>query len=665
MRTGFVRIKSIASMLAATVFMSVLAQGQQYEISTFAGGGPPPSPAPALSVSLGTIWGAATDAAGNVYLSSSDLHSVFRLDSAGQLTLYAGNGRAGYSGDGALAVAAQIDSPRGLAVDTAGNLFISDMNNGRIRKVSPSGMITTIPGATQLQNPFAVAVDSSGNAFVSEFYAHRIRRISASGDVVTVAGSGVPGFSGDGGSAVDARLNAPAGVAVDHAGNLYIADYGNALVRKVSVDGTITTIAGGGASRSDGAFATDAQLLGALGVALDQQGGLYIAEEYAGIRKVAPDGTIATVAGGGQNWNFPDGAAATSVVLLPIAVAVDAAGNLSIADWTFNTRVRRVSPDGQANTIAGDGEYCCFSGDNGPAAGAQLADPASVAIDPAGNVYIADAHNGRIRKVSPQGVIATVATACQFPDDLWSPCAIAVDARANLYTADESGVFRISPDGAKVKLAESGTGLALDRDGNLFIADPYNRVIRKVSPDGTSSIVAGRGTIGFSGDGGPATQAELSLPISLAVDASGNLYIADSGNGRIRVVSPSGLIHTAVDASADFDANFTAYGLNNLITGLAVDESGNILFEELSASFRRIQKASPDGAVITIAGTAAAGYSGDGGSALRAQLNPTMDELGNTLAVDGSGNVYVIDGANNAVRVLRPLKSRKRFRPEQ
>jgi sugar lactone lactonase YvrE len=648
-------MRSILSTFAATLFLNTLAAGQQYVISTFAGGGPSPSPVSALSVSLGTIWGVANDAEGNVYLSSSDLSSVFRLDSTGQLTLVAGNSRAGYSGDGALAAAAQLNAPRGVAVDTAGNVFVADMGNGRVRRVSPSGIITTVPGATHLQSPFAVAVDGAGNLFVAEFDGNRVLRISLSGDVTAVAGNGTRGFSGDLGPAISAQLNAPTGVAVDAGGNLFIADYGNARVRRVDPDGTIATVAGGGNSRQEGIPATDAQLLSGLGVALDSRGNLYIAEEYGGVQKISSDGTITTVAGGGKDWTIVDGANANTVVILPIAVGVDFAGDLSIADNLFGTRVRRVSASGILTTIAGNGGYCCFWGDGGPAESAQFSDPSSAAVDRGGNVYIADAHNGRIRKVSPDGTITTVATACYWPDDIWTPCGIAVDAIGNLYTSDDSGVFRISPDGSRTKLADFGTGMAVDRAGNLFIADQYDRVVRKLSTDGTVSTVAGTGTIGFSGDGGPATAAQLSLPTALAIDGSGNLYIADSGNRRIRMVSAAGVIDTIVDATADFDPNLAAFGLGNVIAGLAVDDSGNIFFEELSLWFRRIRRASPDGTITTIAGAGAPGYSGDGGPALQAQINPSGDEIGNTLAFDTSGNLYVVDGANNAVRVLRPV----------
>jgi sugar lactone lactonase YvrE len=200
---------------------------------------------------------------------------------------------------------------------------------------------------------------------------------------------------------------------------------------------------------------------------------------------------------------------------------------------------------------------------------------------------------------------------------------------------------------------ERAFGLVVDSAGNLFLTDEETSVVRRISPNGVTTTVAGTGPPGFSGDGGPAIAAQLNFPMALALDGAGNLYIADSGNMRIRMVSPSGLIATVADLSGDLSGNFP--GIGSLIAGLVVDSGGNIFVEESSASFTGIRRISPDGKVTTIAGTGVRGYSGDGGPATSAQLNPSADELGNTLALDNAGNLYVADGGNRVVRVLRPV----------
>ena len=681
MRTSFVLALLLMAGHTSKVFAQSAANTQQYSISTVAGGAPPATPVAGVSLALGTVWGVAPDGAGNIYLASSDLNSVFRLDPSGLITRVAGNSRAGYSGDGGPATSAQLNDPRGVAVDKSGNLFIADYRNARIRKVSSGGIITTVAGdgtccfsgdggpatSAQLQTPFGVAVDGSGNLFVSDLYGSRVRKVSPTGIVSTVAGDGSYGLSGDGGPAVSAKLNAPTGVGVDGDGNVFIADYNNRRIRKVSPSGIITTIAGDGTCcawySGDGGPATNAPLIGPLGLSLDNTGNLFLTD-FGVIREVSPSGIITTVAGGGKCYLNPqdnsnrcdDGSpgAALSAMILPVGVAADGAGNLFIADRPGGTLIRKVSSDGIIHVVAGKSGPCCFSGDRGLATNAQLNDPSSVATDAGGNLYIADSKNGLIRKVSSDGSINTVAGACSYPDDIWAACGITVDRAGNVYASDNAGTSKISPDGTRTKVADHGLGLAVDATGNLFIADQYNNVIHKVSPAGVTTTVAGTGTAGFSGDGGPAAAAQLSFPVAIAVDQAGNLYIADSGNKRIRMVSNRGVISTVADASSDLDGPRASFGLGSLLVGLAVDNSGNVFFEELSSSFGRIRRISPDGIVTTIAGTGVLGYSGDGGPAANAQLNPSADELGNTLAIDAAGNLYVADGGNNAVRILRP-----------
>jgi uncharacterized protein (TIGR03437 family) len=327
--------------------------------------------------------------------------------------------------------------------------------------------------------------------------------------ITTVAGNGNPGFSGDNGPATSAQLNSPNGVALDSAGNLYIAD--NVRIRLVS-SGVITSVAGGGTSLGDNGPATIAQLSGAAGVALDSAGNLYIADaNYCRIRKVS-NGVITTVAGNGTcGFSGDNGLATNAQLSYPQSVAVDSGGNLYISD-TWNNRVRKVS-NGVITTVAGNGNPG-FSGDGGPATGARLGGDLgdiTVALDSAGNLYIADANYCRIRKVS-NGVITTVAGngMCAFSGD----------------------------NGLATSAALNGNlAVAVDRAGNLFIADHLNYRIRRVS-NGVITTVAGNGTPGFSGDNGPAANAQLNLPDGMALDSAGKLYIADNRNYRIRVLSP-------------------------------------------------------------------------------------------------------------------------------
>jgi sugar lactone lactonase YvrE len=331
------------------------------------------------------------------------------------ITTFAGGG----VGDGGPAVNAAVNNPSAVAVDTAGNLYITDSGNNRVRKVSTSGTITTVAGNgtpgfsgdggpaadASLNNPSAVAVDSAGNLYIADAHNHRVRKVSVSGTITTIAGTGGFGYSGDGGSATSAELYFPQGVAVDAAGNLFIADTNNDRVRKVSVSGTITTVAGNGSS-GDGGPAIDASLSFPQGVVVDAAGNLYIADtSNHRVRKVSVSGTITTIAGvGSSGYSGDGGSAIDATVFFPRGVAVDAAGNLFIAD-TSNHRVRKVSVSGTITTVAGNGS----SGDGGPAIDASLSFPQGVVVDAAGNLYIADINNHRVRKVSVSGTITTVA----------------------------------------------------------------------------------------------------------------------------------------------------------------------------------------------------------------------------------------------------------------
>ncbi len=331
--------------------------------------------------------------------------------------------------------------------------------------VGPSAPVNGSQAMTQdIDEPTAVVPDGAGGFYIACLNDSRVFRVAANGTLSTIAGVGTTGFSGDGGPSTAAQLYYPYGVAMDPAGNLYIADWRNNRIRKVTVAGVISTLAGSGAQGfgGDGGPATTAQLNYPTSVVGDAAGNLYIADtgNYR-IRKVTPAGIISTIAGNGTSGFSGDGGPATSAQLgsLPGGVAVDAAGNLYIAD---NQRIRKITPAGAISTVVGTG-IAGFSGDGGPAAVAQLNSPRNVAADAIGTLYIADAGNYRIRKVTAAGVISTI---------------------------------------------------------------------------------AGTGTGGFSGDGGPATSSRLNSPSGVAVDAAGNVYIADTDNSRIRMITTSGVITT-------------------------------------------------------------------------------------------------------------------------
>ncbi|MBS1857304.1 MAG: hypothetical protein JST11_18195 [Acidobacteria bacterium] len=689
--------------------LSGSAAAQQYLISTYAGGAPPPTPIAAPNAAIGLPQCVAVDSAGNVYFSSS-LSAVFRIDTSGILTRVAGNARMGYSGDGGQAVNAQLAGVTGIALDRLGNLYIADTLNNRVREVAVSGTITTVAGngvagysgdggtATQatLSGPTGVAVDPAGNLYIADADNSRIRKVSTGGVITTVAGTGVRGYFGDQGVAANAQLSLssqfgrPSGLAMDSAGNLYIADTLNNRVRMISAAGTITTVAGNGSSAGvpsagDGGTAVSAQVAAPTGLAFDSAGNLYIGSS-AQVRKVSTTGFISTAAGTGTPGYSGDGAPAIGAAMGRVpGIAVDGAGSLYIADGE-NHVMRKVTPDGNIASIAGNG-LISYSGDGGPATIAQLFFPTALTLDGSGNLYIADTSNNRVRKVSPGGTITTVAgNGVPISSGDYGPAAkaglkkprgVALDGQGNIYIAESDRIRMIGSDGTVTTVAGGGsggladggpatsatlvdiTGIAIDTFGNLFIADPYNYRVRRVSA-GVISTYAGGGTAtGTFGDGGRATDAQLSQPQGIAVDASGNLFIADPVDGRIRKVTPAGVITTVAGNGSPDGAGDGGPATKALISpaAVAVDAGGNLYVADNSLPAARVRKVTTSGTITTIAGSAASGYSGDGAAATGAALSSAVG-----LAVDRAGNVYVSDSnqnaltglGNSAVRLLQP-----------
>ena len=401
----------------------------------------------------------------------------------------------------------------GASIAAAQPYSISTVAGG-VPPATPAGAASVSIG-----QPTRVFSAPSGNLYFSSL--NCVSKIDANGTVTLIAGNSRAGYSGDGGPAVNAQLNAPAGMAMDATGNLYIADSLNNVVRQVTPSGIIGTFAGNGqvspgggpSAYGDGGPATSANLHLPMGVAADKSGNVYIADTGDNtIRIVTTDGNIATFAGDSFPSYQGDAGLATKAELhSPEDVAVDSSGNIYIAD-TANAYVRKVTTDGNINFIAGDGSIG-YSGDGGLATSAGLIAPMALALDSSGNVYIAENGDGRIRKIDVKS--------------------------GNISTVAGSGTPGFSGDGSDPTKAQlnSPTGVTVDSGGNLYIADSLNRRIRKVASGGSISSLAGNGTFSYSGDGGPAIKAQLNTPQGVAADSAGNFYIADTLNNVVRKVS--------------------------------------------------------------------------------------------------------------------------------
>lgn len=630
------------------------------DISTLAGGR---GPALALGTTVGQQPRGVAVRGTDVYVADDANYVVRKLDTTtGMESVVAGDGSPGFSGDGGPADVAQLDAAD-VAMDLAGRIYIADRDNQRIRRIDTDGNIDTVAGTGQagdsgdggpaalaaLNYPEGIAVDIAGNIFIADTRNHRIRKVDTSGTITAVAGVSSPlgggGYSGDGGPAVQAKFAYPRGISIDADGNLLIADGDNGRIRKV-VGGIVTTVAGlGGAGYAgDGGPATAARLRYPADVAAVPSGGFLIADtDNHRIRRVDADGTITTLAGRTTDDGkvvsgyAGDGGQATAAELnLPRAVAPDGEGNVVVGD-SGNGRLRKVDmTTGIISSIAGTGE-AAFGGDGGPARDAQLNQPGGTAIDAGGNVLLADTYNNRIRRVGPDGTIDTVAGRDKRGFSLTEEGGSATDAKLNRPMAVAAGA-----------------------NGDVFIADTGNSRIRKVTTDGTISAVAGTTDLqgsplsGFYGDDGPATEAALSQPTSVAVDGEGNVFIADTGNHRVRKVATDGKITTVAGMGGVTLFNLGTYsgdggpatqaGLSSP-RGVAV-AGGKIYIADMGNSrIRMVDKLDGTGTITTVAGNGTPGYTGDGLPATVAQLRRP-----HSVSVDALGHLLIADTDNHAVR---------------
>lgn len=689
------------SLLVEPTPLSQLQSGQITTVAggtTFIGDG-----SAARSASIAFPEGMALDAAGNLYIADTPNNRIRKAAArTGIITTVAGTGIYGSSGDGGLATLANLAQPIGIAVDAAGNLFVGDTGNQRIRRIDArTGIITTVAGngetgfsgddgvatGASFYRPSGIAVDTAGNLFIADFGNRRVRRVDAATRIITtVAGNGREDFFGDNGPARQAALASPTNVAVDSAGNIFIADLHR--IRSVAAGtGIITTVAGQTqfGNSGDGGAATGAFLNVATGISVDASGNLFISDSSnQRVRKVdAATRVITTIAGTGEEGFSGDNGPATSARLsFPVGALTDGAGNVLIADLV-NSRIRRVDvTTGTITTFVGNG-LAGSSGDGGPATAAALNFPEGLAFDGSGALYVVDSGSHRVRRVDPTtGIITTVVGTGQPGSggdggpatraSLTQPVDIAADASGNLYIVDtgsqrirrvdsRTGVITtiagtdrqngFSGDNGPATAAALNypSGVAVDLAGNTYIADSYNHRIRRVAATtGTITTIAGNGQPMYAGDGGRATDASLRFPGGIAVDSAGNLFIADLENFRVRRVDSTTGIITTVAGTGVIDSSGDGGPARNagLVRpqGVVVDRSGNLFI----ADYLRVRKvAAATGIITTVAGTGDFGFGGDNGTATAALVDAVR------VAVDPQGNLHIADRINHRIRAVK------------
>jgi len=585
-----------------------------------------------VDVVLTLVDGVATDPDGNIFISHRSQNRIRKLSPNGVITTVAGNGIAGFSGDGLSALESSLNFPAGLAFDK-GNLYVADRNNHRIRKIDSNGIISTVAGigkpgccndngpATEasLHFPSDIVIDPEGHLYISDRSNNRIRKINPNGIITTIAGLGKPGYGGDFGPAEKSLLKYPFGIALDSKNNLYIADRGNNRVRKIDQRGIITTIAGDGTHSFGGDYgpANQSSLAFPTDVVVNSSGVVYIADRNNNrIRKIDELGVITTLMGTKlTGYNGDNEIAAETNLHLPFALSFNGENNLLVVDRN-HFRVRGINlQNNQVNTVAGNGKSL-FKGDGGPGGGATLEAPSGIALDSKGNVLFVDRLHQRIRKIDSKGIIKTI-------------------IGNGKQGSEGNGGLGIK---ATLHLPEV---VIVDHEDNIFLTQRSGNawIIRKHSIDGVITHFAGNGRQGNTGDGGLAIDASFHTISDIAADEGGNIYVADSINKNIRRIDNRGIISTIAEISIG------TLGSEVHPNGIVIDKAGSIIFSDSGSS--KVYKIDENGSIILIAGTGDFEDYGDGGLALEAGLRSPGG-----MALGPEGFLYIAEQTTHRIRKI-------------
>lgn len=654
------------------------------DISTVAGGGSPliGDGSPATSAWFNTPQAVTVDAVDNVYIADSQNHRIRKVDAGtGLISTIAGTGVAGYGGDGGPAVNALLNSPRGVAVDSAGNVIFSDTNNHRIRLITPGGTVTTVAGsgmqgflgdgglatAARLNEPYGIAMDDNDVIYFADRGNNRIRKFTVGGNISTVGGDGTAAYGGDGGLAINASLQGPRDVCVDRDGRFgfdtvfglqqgKLKDKQNATQIVLTENGTATEITAYIKSKAnnDVRYAIYTDLAGEpdallvetaattapngtgwftitvpptviapgiywLALSLDANSQKYQYDAAGGQTRENANAAVTN----GYNANWGVATASTTRRMAIYATLTTATTTIYVAD-TGNHRIREFLEGGNIATVAGTG-VGGFGGDGGAATVAQLDEPLAVSVNGADDLFIADEQNHRIRMVDY--------------------------ATGNISTFGGAGTIGYSGDGGAATAAEmyEPRGVFVDRSGNVYLGDSRNHVVRVIDGStGVITLVAGTPRDSGVEDGVLATSVFLNTIEDVAIDDAGNLFIAATAQSRVRRVDVgTGLISTIIGSGFEFAPAAATDDVMLLDPrSVAVDTDGNVYVADSDpANSRVVQYTVADSTYATVAGTGQMGFSGDIGPAAEAQINQPRG-----IAIDVDDNIYIADTLNHRIR---------------